>query len=164
VTYRALPAPVESVTICELCGATVPAGSPDDPVLSEETWKLRHDRSHAEQAETYLQVQILTEQMNAVRESQKREDTDAHRTLRRSILALALAEVVASINRGLRSLDRPATDVDDWTEADWEDACAEVYRRYGGPPLNLWKNPPDHVSDETKALVKAQIERWQETR
>jgi hypothetical protein len=103
-------------------------------------------------AQAEFQIINLTEQMQAVVESQKREDTEAYKALRRSILALALAEV---LNLWGWQVDEVSTD-------GWDQVCAEVYRRYGGPELGLWLNPPDHVSDKTRALVKLFLQRRQE--
>jgi len=106
-------------------------------------------------AQAEFQIMNLTQQMQAVIESQKSEDTEVLIAKQRSILALALSEVMAD-NEFLPHL------VDEITDASWRVWCAEVYRRYGGPEFGLWLNPPDHVSDKTKQLVKLFLQRRQE--
>jgi hypothetical protein len=116
-----------------------------------------HQRIHKldlRQAQAEFQILNLTEQVQALTTSRKAEEADGYRALRRAIKAVALAEVIWC-EGWVPEPELPH-------ERDWLIICTEAYRRYGGPELGLWTQPPGIPSDKTKALVRMLLERRQE--
>lgn len=104
-------------------------------------------------AQAYTQVEILTAQVQELREAQKANDTDRYVELRRALLVIGLTPLVA--RRRFSQIADP-DDVFAWDQSEWNEVCAEFFTLYGhlivdGKPL--WASPPKPPSPETRALI-----------
>lgn len=106
------------------------------------------------EAEARIQIMNLTEQMRAVIESQKADESELIRDLRRIIKVIGITEIIQDW------LD-PSGSTEWITE---EALCAELYRRWGhltAGGKRLFAKPPT-VSGTTKQMIAEALKRRQE--
>lgn len=139
--------------------------------VPEDTANAHLDRIRLEARIVHLENKINEHQwalmnhqeaLDAIRESQKADESATIKHLRQLLKAIVLTEVLNERARWEYSGWANASSLE---PAEWDVICDELYRRYGhltmpdGTPL--WSRPPT-VSNETKALVADLLKRRQE--
>ena len=97
-------------------------------------------------------IQNMAEQMRAVVESQKADESDVYEELRRIIKVIALTEIIVQWGPPEQAEPR------------WGALCAELFYRWGHLTVggkHLWTKPPT-VSDATKQMIAEALKRRQE--